>query len=165
MNYTQPLKKSCNMFQSISMLSVKSLLYGSLSFILTFFIPVIPALIAVGFAVVADTLFGLWKCKKLKIKRTSKLMRKGLVPKLIGYQLATISFFVLDSLLLNQFSLLFTVMPFVLTKLLAAVFVWIELTSINENWEAVKGKSIIVSFKDMVRTGKSIKNDINDLTN
>lgn len=152
------------MFPSLSVLSVKSVLFSGLTFLLTFFLPVVPTLIAVGIAVVADTLFGLWKCKQLKVKRTSKLMRKGLVPKLIGYQLAVLTFFVLDSLLLNQFSLMFTTMPFILTKLLAAVFVWIEITSINENWEEVKGKSIIASFREMIKAGKSIKDDIDSLT-
>lgn len=135
-----------------------------IAFLVSFYSPIAGVMLAVGLIILADTLTGLWKSKKLGIKRTSKLMRKGLLPKLLLYQLCIITFFVLDFNIINEFILIFTPIQFFCTKILALGLAYIELLSINENWKAVKGKSITQSIKELISKAKDFKNDYEDLT-
>jgi len=124
-----------------------------------FFLPISGILFLIGFAILLDTLTGLWKAKKLKIKITSRKL-SAVVSKMMLYEIAVIGFYLIDFWILNDIILVFFSIPLMLTKILSLVLVSIECISINENIKAVKGVDIWSAFKQLLRRSKEIKNDI-----
>jgi hypothetical protein len=127
-----------------------------------FFLPISGILFLVGFAIFVDTLTGLWKAKKLKIKITSRKL-SAIISKLFLYELAVIGFYLIDYFILNDIILKFFSVPLMLTKILSLVLVSIEVMSINENYKAVKGIDIWQAMKSLFARAKEIKNDINGI--
>jgi hypothetical protein len=127
-----------------------------------FFLPISGILFLIGFAILVDTLTGLWKAKKLKIKITSRKL-SAIISKLFLYELAVIGFYLIDFWILNDIILKFFSVPLMLTKILSLVLVSIEVMSINENYKAVKGIDIWQAMKSLFARAKEIKNDINGI--
>jgi hypothetical protein len=127
-----------------------------------FFLPISGILFLIGFSILVDTLTGLWKSKKLKIKITSRKL-SAVISKLFLYELAVIGFYLIDFWILNDIILKFFSVPLMLTKILSLVLVSIEVISINENYKAVKGIDIWQSMKLLFARAKEIKNDINGI--
>ena len=127
-----------------------------------FFLPISGILFLVGFAIFVDTLTGLWKSKKLKIKITSRKL-SAIISKLFLYELAVIGFYLIDFWILNDIVKQFFSVPLMLTKILSLVLVSIEVMSINENYKAVKGIDIWQAMKSLFARAKEIKNDINGI--
>lgn len=140
----------------------KLILTTLLGLLLAFLTPVIPLILTILAAILFDTATGIWKSKKLKQKITSKLMSK-IISKLFLYEGALILFFVIDKFMMGDFIALFMDIPLVLTKLVAMVFIYIELKSINENIEEVTGKGFWKYLKEMLHRAKDIKEDIKDI--
>ena len=128
----------------------------------SFFLPISGILFLIGFAIFVDTLTGLWKAKKLKIKITSRKL-SAIISKLFLYELAVIGFYLIDYFILNDIILKFFSVPLMLTKILSLVLVSIEVMSINENYKAVKGIDIWQAMKSLFARAKEIKNDINGI--
>jgi hypothetical protein len=128
----------------------------------SFFLPISGILFLIGFAIIVDTLTGLWKAKKLKIAITSRKL-SAVISKLFLYELAVIGFYLIDYFILNDIILKFFSVPLMLTKILSLVLVSIEVISINENYKAVKGIDIWQSMKLLFARAKEIKNDINGI--
>ena len=127
-----------------------------------FFLPISGILFLVGFAIFIDTLTGIWKAKKLKIKITSRKL-SAVISKLFLYELAVIGFYLIDFWILNDIVKQFFSVPLMLTKILSLVLVSIEVMSINENYFSIRQISIWQGMKSLFARAKEIKNDINGI--
>ena len=123
---------------------MKHLLISFLKFIVLFITPIFPLMLAVGAAIFADTYFGRKAARHLggDDAVTSKITRKGIVPKLIGYQAAIITMFLLDGYALNEVMINYIPFAFVATKFVGAFLIWIEWSSINESYKKMKGYTL-----------------------
>ena len=130
-----------------------------LSVVSAFFLPISGILFLIGFAILVDTITGIWKAKKLKIKITSRGL-SAIVSKLFLYEVAVILTYLIDKFILNDIILQFFSVPLMLTKILSLVLVSIEAISISENYKAVKGIDIWSALKNLLQRSKEIKGDI-----
>ena len=130
-----------------------------LAVISAFFLPITGILFLIGFAIVVDTLTGIWKSKKLGLPITSRKL-SAIISKLMLYEVAVIGFYLIDKFILNDIILKFFSVPLMLTKILSLVLCSIEVISISENYKAVKGIDIWSAFKNLLQRSKEIKNDI-----
>lgn len=130
--------------------------------ILLFFAPVKWLVLCVGLATVIDTLFGIWRVRKKKEKFSSKLLRKGLVPKVTSYILMVLLLFTADVKLINELTKTIIDVQFISTKLLTLGLLYIEVKSIDESWEAVKGYSFLDKILTSIRKVKKLKNEVNE---
>ena len=144
---------------AILLASIKQSFTQLLAVIGAFFLPISGILFLIGFAIVVDTLTGLWKAKKLKIKITSRKL-SAIISKLMLYEVAVIGFYLIDFWILNDIILKFFSVPLMLTKILSSVLCSIEVISISENYKAVKGIDIWSAFKQLLQRSKEIKQDI-----
>ena len=133
-----------------------------LAVISAFFMPISGILFLIGFAILVDTLTGVWKAKKLKVPITSRRL-SAIISKLMLYEVAVIGFYLIDYFILNDIVLTFFSVPLMLTKILSLVLVSIEVMSINENYKAVKGIDIWQGMKNLFARAKEIKKDINEI--
>jgi hypothetical protein len=133
-----------------------------LTVISAFFLPIIGILFLIGFAILVDTFTGIWKSKKLKIKITSRGL-SAVISKLLLYEIAVILFYLIDKFILNDIILTFFSVPLMLTKILALVLVSIEVMSINENYEAVRGINMWTAMKNLFSRARDIKKDIDTI--
>ena len=149
---------------------MKEFFHNILQFILpailafgAFISPIAGVLTAVGVFIAADMIFARYRCYVQKIKWTSRKARAGLLPKVMTYNCFVLSFFVMDKFVINEFITLFTQIPFALTKILAMVLIWIELKSIDESFEAIKGKSLFMYLIDMIKSARKINKQISNI--
>lgn len=144
---------------AILLATIKQSMVQLLAVIGAFFLPISGILFLIGFAIILDTLTGIWKAKKLKIKITSRKL-SAIVSKLFLYEVAVIGFYLIDYWILNDIIMKFFSVPLMLTKILSLVLVSIECISISENYKAVKGIDIWSALKNLLQRSKEIKNDI-----
>ena len=142
--------------------SIQKSSFQLLAVISTFFLPISGILFLIGFAIVVDTLTGIWKAKKLGLPITSRKL-SAIVSKLFLYEVAVIGFYLIDYWILNDIILVFFSIPLMLTKILSLVLVSIECISISENYEAVRGINIWSSLKNLLQRSKEIKQDLNEI--
>jgi hypothetical protein len=83
---------------------------------------------------------------------------------MVLYQSSVILFFMMEKFILMDFIIIFTSIPLFLTKIITITLCSIELKSIDENYQAVSGKSIWKGFKELVARTQEIKKDISDTT-
>lgn len=137
-------------------------LYGAFLFpIIAFFAPIYFMVFLVGLSTLIDTGFGVWKAKSLGEQVSSKLCRKGLIPKLRSYASIVLLLFILDYYIVNEFTQLFVDIQFVSTKLVSLALIVIEVKSMDESFEKVKGYSFIGKLYDNLRNIKKVKDDMN----
>jgi len=144
---------------AILLATIKQSFTQLLTVIGAFFLPISGILFLIGFAIVVDTITGIWKAKKLKIQITSRKL-STIISKLMLYEVAVIGFYLIDYWILNDIILVFFSIPLMLTKILSLVLCSIECISINENIKAVKGVDIWSAFKQLLQRSKEIKQDI-----
>ena len=139
----------------------------------TFFAPAASVLMAVGMAIALDTYFGRWKVRHTQGKEaiSSKKMRIGLVPKAIGYALVVVSVYLLDWGIMNEFIRLFFPIDYIITKLAGITLIYVEYTSMDESYFAVKGITLKKAFGNMLKTLRGfiteinkVREDVKDLT-
>jgi hypothetical protein len=133
-----------------------------LAVVSTFFLPITGILFLIGFAIVIDTITGIWKAKKLGIPITSRKL-SAIISKLMLYEVAVILFYLIDRFILNDIILTFFSVPLMLTKILALVLVSIEVISISENYKAVKGIDLWQAMKLLFARARDIKQDIDTI--
>jgi hypothetical protein len=133
-----------------------------LAVVSTFFLPITGILFLIGFAIVIDTITGIWKAKKLGIPITSRKL-SAIISKLMLYEIAVILFYLIDRFILNDIILTFFSVPLMLTKILALVLVSIEVISISENYKAVKGIDLWQAMKLLFARARDIKQDIDTI--
>lgn len=137
-------------------------IYGSLLIpIITFFAPIYVMVFLVGLATIVDTVFGIWKAKSLGEEVSSKICRKGLVPKIKSYVTIVLLLFVADYYIVNELTKLFIDVDFISTKLVSLGLIVIEVKSMDESFEKVKNYSFIGKLYDNLRNIKKVKDDMN----
>ena len=147
---------------SILLSSIQKSSLQLLAVISTFFLPITGILFLIGFAIVVDTLTGIWKAKKLGIPITSRKL-SAIISKLMLYEIAVILFYLIDRFILNDIILTFFSVPLMLTKILSLVLVSIEVISISENYKAVKGIDLWQAMKLLFARARDIKQDIDTI--
>ena len=147
---------------AILLTSIKQSMAQLLAVIGAFFLPISGILFLIGFAIVVDTLTGIWKAKKLGIPITSRKL-SAIISKLMLYEVAVILFYLIDRFILNDIILTFFSVPLMLTKILSLVLVSIEVISISENYKAVKGIDLWQAMKLLFARARDIKQDIDTI--
>ncbi|WP_185965618.1 phage holin family protein [Flavobacterium zepuense] len=130
--------------------------------IVTFFSPVQGILIAVGVTIMADTITGVYRCKKLKQPIVSKRLRQ-VANKMAVYEAAVILFWLMDHYLLSEFFKIWFSVDYFFTKIVALVLIFTEMVSIKENIEEAHSFSIAGMIRTLLKSGKEIKNDVNQI--
>lgn len=144
--------------------AIKSQLTGFFSIVLAFLIPIYGLILAVGCCIVADTIIGILRAKKLNgWKSVSSRRLSAIVSKMFLYEGALILFFFIDKFIIAEFTAMFIEIPLILTKILAATLCFIELKSIDENYKIIKGKSLWEEFKDLLARSKELKAEVSEL--
>ncbi|MFP9114311.1 phage holin family protein [Flavobacterium sp. RHBU_3] len=142
------------------------LITSILATLCAFFFPIKGILLAVGVAVAFDTITGVYKSVKLNGWMSIRSRRlSDVIGKILLYNTAVLTMFVMDKFLLDEFFKLWFSIDFLFTKVISAILFIIELTSIKENFEAAYGLNLWAILKALFSRGKEIKNEINDLTN
>lgn len=144
---------------AILLSSIQKYIIQLLAVVGSFFLPISGILFLIGFAILVDTLTGIWKSKKLGLPITSRKL-SAIISKLFLYEVAVIGFYLIDKFILNDIILTFFSVPLMLTKILSLVLCSIEVISISENYKAVKGIDIWSAFKNLIQRSKEIKSDI-----
>jgi len=147
---------------SILLSSIQKSSLQLLAVVSTFFLPITGILFLIGFAIVIDTITGIWKAKKLGIPITSRKL-SAIISKLMLYEIAVILFYLIDRFILNDIILTFFSVPLMLTKILSLVLVSIEVISISENYKAVKGIDLWQAMKLLFARARDIKQDIDTI--
>jgi hypothetical protein len=130
--------------------------------LLVFFAPVVGILIAVGVAIALDTMLGIAKAIMIKDKVTSRKL-SNIVSKFVLYQSAILLLYTIDKFLLGEFFKIWFSIPFFFTKVIAIVIIFIELTSMKENFEAAFKINIFEKLKVLLRRSKELKDGIDEL--
>jgi len=129
--------------------------------VLSFLTPIIPLMLLVAAFILFDTLAGRWKAKKTEgiiSKKTSQIISKMLL-----YQCTVITLYCIDYLILSQFVATFTDIQFAATKVGCLILIWVELESIDEKYQQVKGKSFWDTIKRFFRRVKEVKNQAQEV--
>ena len=126
---------------------------------MTFFAPISMIILAVGLAILADTIVALSLTKK---KFTSKRLRNGILSKTIAYESAVLLLFLVDYAMINDAMLTVFAVPFVVTKVTGLFLIGIEISSIDEKIRDRYGddKGIISRFKGFLNGIKKIKDSL-----
>jgi hypothetical protein len=147
----------------IIMTSFKSKLMVVISSIMSFFLPIQGLILLCILAVLIDTLYALYKVKKLKEKVTSDKLF-NIIPKSIGYILFILFSFMIDSFIFDN------KLPVVdltngCSKIVTFICVLIELRSIDETSVKLGNKPFdeqISLFIKFIRKHKKNLNSIKD---
>ena len=127
-----------------------------------FLAPIQGIMITVGICILADTIMGIWKAKKLKEPVTSRKLSQ-IISKMFLYQMTVILIFCVDKFILNDIIQQFFSVPLFATKIVALTLISIELFSIDENFKAVKKKGFWDYFKELTARAKDIKDETDKL--
>ena len=142
-------------------MKLESILLGFFQSIILFLSPIQGLLIAVGAAIMADTFFGVRLALKEKTYKT-KILRKGLINKMLLYQLAVITFFIIDYNALNAWLVNDVGIDYLLTKLLSTVLIFVEMSSINETSSKLYKQSFYKTFLDIIKKLKDFRKHLKD---
>lgn len=126
---------------------------------MAFFAPIALIILAVGLAILTDTIVALALTKS---KFTSKRLRHGILSKTIAYEAAVLLLFLVDYAMINDAVLTVFSVPFVVTKLAGLFLIGIEVSSIDEKIRDKYGddKGIIARFKKFITSIKKIKDSL-----
>jgi len=113
---------------------MKEYLYKGLLVTLSLLAPIKPLIISCGILIAADMITGMFAAKKRKESINSAEMRRSLT-KMVVYQIAIISGFVLEVYMLNN------LVP--VSKVVAGVIGMVEFKSILENASTIAGQDIL----------------------
>ena len=130
---------------------------GKLLFaIWTFISPIQLTLLAVGMFIIADTVLGIWKAKKIGQKITSKRMA-DVITKMLIYQLVVITFYCIDYAIIHDIMIEMVSVEFALTKAVALVLISIEFFSMDESFKAATGKGLIDRLTEVIKKYREVK--------
>jgi hypothetical protein len=132
------------------------------SIVFSFFLPISGILILIAFAILFDTLTGIWKSVHLKEKVTSRGLSQ-IISKILLYETTVLLFFLIDKFLVSDIIAQFFSIEYLVTKVLALVLVSIEVVSINENYKAIYGKDLYASLKLLFRRAKQITSEYKNI--
>ena len=126
---------------------------------MAFFAPIALIILAVGLAILTDTIVALALTKS---KFTSKRLRHGILSKTIAYEASVLLLFLVDYAMINDAMLTVFSVPYVVTKLAGLFLIGIEISSIDEKIRDKYGddKGIISRFKKFISSIKKIKDSL-----
>jgi len=127
-----------------------------------FFMPISGLMFLIGFAILVDTITGVWKARKLKQPISSRKL-SAVISKMLLYEITVILFYLIDYFILNDIVLTFFSVPLMLTKILSLILVSVEVVSINENYKAVKGLDLWQAMKNLFSRVKEIKKETDEI--
>lgn len=140
---------------AVSLMSVlREQFFVLATFVATIFSPVIPMIASVLLFILLDTLTGLVKAKYVAEARNSNSMKRGLLPKLIIYTACILVVYIGDRFITNEFVKHYFLFDYLLTRVVALILIFIEIWSIDENFKAIFGKSLIDYFKKFINIFK-----------
>jgi peptidoglycan biosynthesis protein MviN/MurJ (putative lipid II flippase) len=134
-----------------------------LQVLMVFFTPIAGIILVVAMSTILDTCFGIWRAAKKGKRVTSKKARHGLIPKVISYVGACMLIYASDYFILNELTQMVVSIDFLSTKIIALVLISIEVKSIDESFEAVKGWSFLGRFSQLIRKAKDIKKELDEI--
>lgn len=142
----------------------KTTLLYYLSALCVFFIPIRELLIAVGMAIIIDTIFGIARTVKLKGWKsyTSRKLSR-LASKMALYQFVLLSLYVIDVNVLNEIGLHLFNINLVSTRAVALTLIYIELKSIKENFEDIFKINLWSELKNLLMRTKEVKRDVSEI--
>jgi multisubunit Na+/H+ antiporter MnhG subunit len=129
--------------------------------LMAFLAPIQGILITVGVLILADTIIGLWKARKLKEKISSRKLSQ-IISKMFLYEGTIILFFMIDKFILGDILQQFFAVEFLLTKVVALVLASIEVFSMDENYRAVRKYGLWHAFKKLVGRARDVKEELKD---
>ena len=129
---------------------------------MAFFMPIYGLLFLIGFAIILDTITGIWKAKKTKVPITSRAL-SGIISKMFLYEITVILFYLIDYFILNDIVIKFFTVPLMLTKVMALILASIEVISINENYKAVQGIDLWKRAKRLMSRAKEINQNTDQI--
>lgn len=152
------------MKQQLSLLAsnLKNSILAFYGIALAFLTPIIPLMVIVFGAILLDTVFGILRARKVKEEITSRRLSK-IISKLLLYQLVIILAFSTEKFILSDIIGIFCQIHLIGTKLVTTVLLFIEGTSISENYKILTGVSIWQKAKELIGRGKELKKDIKDI--
>ena len=125
-------------------------------FILSFFsilAPIKPLVLIAVFAIILDTVFGIWrswkKGNKIRSRRLSHTISKSLL-----YSGAIVFIYLLEKFVLSDLLSYFISVDLVMTKAFTAFCVFTEVKSINESYFSVTGINVWDKFIAFVKRSK-----------
>jgi hypothetical protein len=130
--------------------------------LIVFFAPIKGIILLVALATIIDTCFGIWKAKKLKENINSKTFRHGFVPKLISYVVGIMLVYTSDFFIINYLTKEVVSVDYIATKLIALTLISIEVKSMDESFEKVKGYSFIKEIVKMIIKAKNVKKHLQE---
>ena len=137
-----------------------------LTAIISFFLPIQGLLLSVGIVIALDTITGVYRSVKIGGYQSFNSLRLGdVIGKLIMYTTAVIMVYILDKSLVGDILKIWFSIPFLATKIVTLVLVFIELVSIKENFEEAFKVDIVSLIKNFLKRTKEIKDDVTDITN
>jgi hypothetical protein len=125
--------------------------------LLVFFAPIKGIIILVALSTILDTAFGVWKASKLKEKVNLKTFRHGFVPKLMSYVGAIMLVYASDFFIINYLTKEVVSVDYLATKLIALMLISIEVKSMDESFQKVKGYSFINKIVKLIIKAKDVK--------
>lgn len=128
--------------------------------LIVFFSPIKGIIILVAFSTILDTCFGIWKAKKMGEQIDSKTFRHGFVPKVLSYVGATMLVYASDFFIINELTKTVVSVDFLFTKIISLVLMSIEVKSMDESFEKVKGYSFLNRIIDGIMKAKNIKKEL-----
>ena len=136
-------------------------MYKLLAVLATLFAPIMGIMITIGVAIVADTVIGIWKAKKLKERISSRKLSQ-VISKLLLYEATIVLFFLIDTFMLGDILMHFFSIENLLTKVVALVLTSVEVFSMDENYRAVKKYGLWHAFKQLVGRAKDVRDELDD---
>lgn len=128
-----------------------------LKVLLVFFAPIKGIIILVALSTILDTAFGVWKASKLKENVNSKTFRHGFVPKLMSYVGAIMLVYASDFFIINYLTKEVISVDYLATKVIALMLISIEVKSMDESFQKVKGYSFISKIVKLIIQAKDVK--------
>jgi hypothetical protein len=129
--------------------------------LIAFLAPIQGILITVGVLILADTILGVWKARKLKEKISSRKLSQ-IISKMFLYEGTIVLFFMIDKYILGDILQQFFAVEFLLTKVVALVLASIEVFSMDENYRAVRTHGLWHAFKKLVGRARDVKGELKD---
>jgi peptidoglycan biosynthesis protein MviN/MurJ (putative lipid II flippase) len=128
---------------------------------LVFITPIQGLIWLISFAVGFDTIFAIYVSVKQKgISSFSSTKLFNIVVKTFFYMGSIILAFMVDKFIFE--GKIYDI-PFLSSKIITTIWLYIEIKSIDETSMKLGNKSLWVLFREVISKGKGLKKDINDL--
>ena len=130
-----------------------------ISLFITYTTPIHGLLFIVGFAVLSDTVFGLYGARKKGIKIQSNLLFNTAVKTF--FYMGSIFFGFLISKYMTDESLFG--ISFFIPKFLCGLWIYIEVLSLDETSISLGNRPFLVVIKELIKKLKDLKTDVNEI--